>query len=128
MAAAVDGDEDARCGALPYRRGHRGRDFAEQRVGYDDGDGADYHVGAAAADLDGVLAGRGAVRAGLEHRGGGGAVRPDRGDVGLGEGRLDRLHDLASYAAALSVYYENFHESFTSCKSLPLRRYFSREA
>ena len=47
---------------------------------------------------------------------------------GLGKGRLDRLHDLAAYAAALSVYYENFHESFTSCKSLPLRRYFCRKA
>ena len=50
--------------------------------------GADYHVGAAAADLDRVLAGRGAVRAGFEYRGGGGAVRPDRGDVGLGKAAL----------------------------------------
>ena len=71
---------------------------------------------------------RGAVRPGLEHSGGGDAVRPDRGDVRLRESGLDRLHDLAAYAAALSVYYENFHESFTSCKSLPLRRYFCREA
>ena len=101
---------------MPDGRRHAGGDLAQQRVGYDNADGAGDDIRIAAGNHHGVFARRSLLRACLEHGAGGQGVGADGDQLMLihGQPGSESFDQLRAKTAALAVDYHNFHPKFLS--------------
>ena len=106
---AVHREKQLGCRRLPDGYCHGGGHLTEERVGRENADRADDHVGIPCRHDHGVFPRRAKVSARLQHGSGGNAVGADGVKLKSGEGALQLLAERGTEAAALPVNDYNFH-------------------